>query len=44
MIHLKQQNIATIFCRILYAGVQGKTLIKNLIKKFKRDLNKPFKL
>ena len=33
-----------IFCRISYAGVQGETLIKNLVKKLKNHLDKPFKL
>ena len=41
---LEQQNIATIFCRIPCAGVQGKTLIKNLVRKLKRHIDKPFKL
>ena len=33
---LEKQNIATIFCRIPYAEVQGDTLIKNPVKKPKR--------
>ena len=33
---LEQENIATIFCKIPYTGVQGETLIKNLIRKLKR--------
>ena len=41
---LKQENIATIFCRIPYAGVQGETLTKNLVRKLKRNIDKPFKL
>ena len=41
---LKQENIVTIFCRIPYAGVQGETLIQNLVRKLKRHLDKPFKL
>ena len=41
---LEQENIATIFCRIPYAGVQGETLIKNLVRKLKRHIDKPFKL
>ena len=41
---LEQENTATIFCRIPYAGAQGETLIKNLIKKLKRHIDKPFKL
>ena len=41
---LEQENIATIFCRIAYAGVQGETLIKNLVRKLKRHIDKPFKL
>ena len=41
---LEQQNIAMIFFRIPYAGVQGKILIKNLVRKLKRHLDKPFKL
>ena len=30
--------------RIPYAGVQGETLIKNLVRKLKRHIDKPFKL
>ena len=41
---LEQKSIAMIFCRISYAGVQGETLIKNLVKKLKNHLDKPFKL
>ena len=41
---LEQENIATIFCRIPYAGVQGETLIKNLVRKLQRHIDKPFKL
>ena len=41
---LEKENIATIFCRIPYEGVQGETLIKNLIRKPKRHIDKPFKL
>ena len=41
---LEKRNIATIFCEVPYAGVQGETLIKNLVIKLKRDLDKPFKL
>ena len=41
---LEQENIATSFCRIPYTGVQGETLIKNLVRKFKRHIDKPFKL
>ena len=41
---LEQENIATIFCRLPYAGVQGETLIKNLVRKLKRHIDKPFKL
>ena len=33
-----------IFFRIPYAGVQGKILFKNLVRKLKRYLVKPFKL
>ena len=40
---LKQQNIATILGRILFAGVQGKTMIKNLARPLKRHFDKPFK-
>ena len=40
----EQENIATIFCRIPYAGVQEETLIKNLVRKLKRHIDKPFKL
>ena len=36
---LEQENIATIFCRISYAGVQGEKLIKNLVKKLKRHID-----
>ena len=38
---LEQENIATIFCRIPYAGVQGGKLIKNLVKKVKKHINEP---
>ena len=41
---LEQENIATIFCRIPYADVQVETLIKNLVRKLKRHIYKPFKL
>ena len=41
---LEQQNIATIFYIILYAGKQIETMIKNLIRKFKRHLDTTFKL
>ena len=41
---LEQENIATIFCRIPYAKVQGEKLIKNLVKKLKRHIDEPFKL
>ena len=37
---LEQENIATIFCRIPYAGVQGETLIKNLVRKLKKHVDK----
>ena len=40
---LEQENIATIVCRIPYAGVQREKLIKNLVKKLKGHINKPFK-
>ena len=40
---LEQENIATIFCRIPYAGAQGETLIKNLVRKLKGHIDKPFK-
>ena len=40
----EQQNIATFVFRIPFAGVQGETLIKNLVRKLKRHLDKPFKL
>ena len=40
----QKENIATIFyCRIPYVGVQGETLIKNLVRKIKRHIDKPFK-
>ena len=32
---LEPENIATIFCRIPYAGVQGEELVKNLVKNSK---------
>ena len=41
---LEQENIATIFCRIPYAWVQGEKLIKILVKKLKRHRDEPFKL
>ena len=40
---LEQENIVTIVCRIPYAGVKGETLIKNLVRKLKRHIDKPFK-
>ena len=40
---LEQENIATIVCRIPYAGVQGEKLIRNLVKKLKRHIDEPFK-
>ena len=33
---LEQENIATSFCRIPYAGVQGEKLIKNLVRRLER--------
>ena len=39
---LEQENIATIFCRIPYSDIQGETLIKNLFRKLKRHIDKPF--
>ena len=41
---LEQENIATVFCRIPYAGVQGERLIKNLVRKLKSHIEKLFKL
>ena len=41
---LEQENIATIFCRIPYAGVEGEKLIKNLVRKLKRHIDETFKL
>ena len=41
---LEQEDIATIFYRIPYAGAQEETLIKNLVRKLKRHIDKPFKL
>ena len=40
----EQQNITTFFCRIPFAGVQRERSIKNLVRKRKRHLDKPFKL
>ena len=40
---LEQENIATIFCRIPYPGVQGEKLIKNLVRKLKRHIDEIFK-
>ena len=40
----EQQNITTFFCRIPFAGVQRERLIKNLVRKRKRHLDKSFKL
>ena len=39
---LERQDIATILYRIPYAGIQGETLIKNLVRKLKRHLDKTF--
>ena len=36
---LEQENTATTFCRISYAGVQREKLIKNLVKKLKRHID-----
>ena len=41
---LEQENISTIFCRIPYAGVQGESLIKNLVRKIKILIDESFKL
>ena len=41
---LEQENITTIFCRIPYAGVQGESLIKNLVRKLKILIDELFKL
>ena len=41
---LEQENTVTVFCRIPYVGVKGETLIKNLVRKLKRHIDKPFKL
>ena len=32
---IEQGKVATTFCRIPYAGVQGEKLIKNLVRKLK---------
>ena len=40
---LEQQNVASIFSRIPYAGAQGETLIKNVVRNLKRHLDKSFK-
>ena len=41
---LEQQNIVRMFCRTPYGRVQRKTLIKSLVRKLKRHLDKPFRL
>ena len=41
---LEQDNIATNFCRIPYAGIQREKLFKNVVKKLKRHVDEPFKL
>ena len=41
---LEQENIATIFCRIPYAGVEREKLITNLVRKLKRHIDETFKL
>ena len=40
---IEQENIAPMFCRIPYEGVQAEKLIKNLVRKLKRHRDKPFK-
>ena len=35
---LEQENIATFFCRLSYAGVQGEKITKNLVRKLKRHI------
>ena len=44
MIHLNKKILLQFFCRIPYVGVKGETLIKNLVRKLKRHIDKPFKL
>ena len=41
---LEQENIATISCKIPCVGVQRETLIKNLVRKPKRHIDKQFEL
>ena len=38
----EQENIVTTFCRIPYAGVQGKKLTENLVKNIKRHIGEQF--
>ena len=40
---LEQDNIATFFCRLPYAGVHGEKIIKNLVRKLKRHIDEPLK-
>ena len=37
-----KENLSVIFCRIPYAGAQGDRLLKNLTKKLKQIISKPF--
>ena len=37
-----KENLPVIFCRVPYAGAQGKRLVKNLTKKLNRIISKPF--
>ena len=41
---LEQQNIVRMFPRTPCGRVQGETLIKSLVRKLERYLDKPFKL
>ena len=40
---LEQEKIATLFCRIPFAGAQGENIIKNLVRKLKRQIDEPIK-
>ena len=40
---LEQETIATFFCIITYAGVQGEKIIKNKVRKLKRHIDEQLK-
>ena len=43
IVHLNKKKSLHFFCKIPYAGVQGEKLIKSLVRKLERHMDKPFK-